>query len=105
MKVKLEIEFEEEYDADMFFNMLTWHTDKENWKEDDCIHIKEWKEIDERIVEPASCNDITCNDCAWHVRAHYKGTPDDEVYDECECHCEVLHDLKVCDDFTTQRDE
>ena len=35
---------------------------------------------------------MDCDGCKWYVRAHYKGTPDDEIYDECEYHYMVLHD-------------
>ena len=42
---------------------------------------------------------MDCRDCEHYVKAHYKGTPEDELYDECEFHWEVLHSLKTCKDF------
>ena len=45
-KVKLEIIFDEEYDEDAFYNMLDWHMDKNNWNEDDCIRIHDYRVID-----------------------------------------------------------
>ena len=44
-----------------------------------------------------------CKDCAYHVVAHYDGTPDDELYDECEYHWMVLHEdemMKGCEHYT-----
>ena len=48
---------------------------------------------------------MNCEGCAWHVRAHYKGTPSDEVYDECEYHNMVLHDDDRCEHYTKERDD
>ena len=38
---------------------------------------------------------MDCENCKWHERAHYKGTPADEVYDECTYHWMVLHEDDV----------
>ena len=35
---------------------------------------------------------MDCRDCAHHVRTHYKGTPNSEIYDECEWYWKVLHE-------------
>ena len=43
--------------------------------------------------------DMDCRDCEYYARTHYRGTPADELYDECECHWEVLHSLEICKDF------
>ena len=42
---------------------------------------------------------MDCRDCEYYTRTHYRGTPEDELYDECECHWEVLHSLEICKDF------
>ena len=47
---------------------------------------------------------MDCDGCKWHVRAHYKGTPDDKIYDECEYHYVVLHDDdKKCEHYENDR--
>lgn len=47
---------------------------------------------------------MKCEQCAWHVRVHYSGTPKNEIYDECEYHNIVLHsDDNICPHFTTDR--
>ena len=45
---------------------------------------------------------MDCRDCKYYARAHYKGTPEDELYDECEWYWEVLHSLEVCENFETK---
>lgn len=35
---------------------------------------------------------MDCDECVWHIKTHYNGTPVNEVYDECEYHWMVLHD-------------
>lgn len=45
-----------------------------------------------------------CEGCVWYVRTHYNGTPDDEIYDECECHYMVLHEDELiagCDQWSS----
>ena len=49
-------------------------------------------------------NMTSCKDCGYYARAHYRGTPKDEFYHECECHWEVLHSLEPCEDFTLPTD-
>lgn len=46
---------------------------------------------------------MNCKDCVWYVLVHYKGTPDDEMYEECECHNMVLHEDEIeegCDRYS-----
>ena len=42
---------------------------------------------------------MDCRNCEYYAKAHYRGTPADELYDECEYHWWVLHSLKICKDF------
>ena len=46
---------------------------------------------------------MNCKTCKWYRRTHYNGTPKGEVYDECECHWEVLHDLNGCKDYKPKK--
>lgn len=39
---------------------------------------------------------MECKHCIYYERAHYRGTPPEEIYDECIFHNEVLHDLDGC---------
>jgi hypothetical protein len=49
---------------------------------------------------------MDCDGCIWHVRAHYDGTPDDEIYDECERNWVVLHeDDQRCSYYTPDDDQ
>ena len=43
------IDFEEEYDDDMFYNFINWHKDRSNWADPDCIHIEDYevKEVED----------------------------------------------------------
>ena len=46
-----------------------------------------------------------CNGCAWGVITHYKDTPKDERYHECEWHWKILHkDDKRCEHYTIERE-
>jgi len=51
---------------------------------------------------------MSCKDCIYHMVTHYNGTPADELYDECEWHCTVLHEDEIekgCDYFAEEEEE
>lgn len=46
----------------------------------------------------------TCENCKYYECVHYKGTPEDELYDECTYRNEVLHDVEICGNFEEKDD-
>lgn len=48
--------------------------------------------------------DKTCKDCRYYKHINHNGTPDDEIYNECTWHDEVLQNYDICDCFKSKNE-